>query len=186
MTMIIDTLPYLIQLIKQNLILQTLITTGSLQNVDFKTVSHDIVSDRAVEFFNFPLGSSEVFDQVTFTIEDSCDVNEGKNINVILTTDNPKYFDNAEFYFGGFEINKGNVNSNIRSISSVRKELGVFRIFENPVPPAFINIMQNPYYGYGIFISFYCDYKEKIELKQLIDQAFKTDSSNFDKPKKGF
>jgi hypothetical protein len=35
-----------------------------------------------------------------------------------------------------------------------KKDLGIFKIFDSPLPPAFVTIRHNPVYGYSILIRF--------------------------------
>ncbi|HTK20101.1 MAG TPA: hypothetical protein VL442_11325 [Mucilaginibacter sp.] len=89
-------LPYFLALVKKNLILWTIITTGSFAKIDFGNTEHKL-SPRAVMLKNYQLSNEDRFDEIiVFT----------RPFETIITfrDADQKYSKNAKHYFGTDEI----------------------------------------------------------------------------------
>src|ERR1700753_574678 len=96
--MIQDTLPYLMQLIRQNVILHALIASGSWSSVNLNNLDHYSVG-HALHINHFPLSKSDTFDVEFFVRQDLGGKKKDSITSLILSTKESKYFDNAFFYF---------------------------------------------------------------------------------------
>lgn len=181
----IDSLPYIMQLVKQNIILQALISTGSFQGVDLTDIKHDIRSNSAIEFFNFALGKDDIFDEALFYVtEDSTEGGKGFIRHLVLTTKDPKYFENSAYYFNDDENSNRNNHPLIKQMRATQKDLGVFFMFNNPTPPAVVSIIRHPHSSFNIFFMFYSNYHEVIKRKEELDKALENEIISPQIPKK--
>jgi hypothetical protein len=173
-----DTLPYLLMLIKKNIILHALVTSGSFHGVDLKNIDHEIIG-KALQLNNFSLGKEDVFNIDFYVTKDL----SGKKKDVItyltLTTKESKYFEQAEYYFNDDENRGKNKHPLVKKERKHKKDLGIFKIFDGQIPPAFVTIKQNPTYGYAIFISFYSDFYEAYKRKKNVDDALEAGAQSF-------
>ncbi|HEX8350600.1 MAG TPA: hypothetical protein VF598_11600, partial [Hymenobacter sp.] len=56
-----EPLPYFLILLKKNIVLCSIITSGSFANVDLSKTEHNFHSNQAIDFLNFCLGENETF-----------------------------------------------------------------------------------------------------------------------------
>ena len=171
----IDSLPYLLQLIKKSIVLHALITSGSVMGVDLKNYDYNLIGN-GIHFNNFSLSQNDTFDEVMFFVaKDVLGKKTDSVINIILTTNEAKYFDKSDFYFNDDETRGKNKHPAIREERKFRKDLGVFQIFEKPIPPAIVSIKRNSEYQYRIFIRFYSNFKEVLKRKKEMDDSIEKD-----------
>lgn len=85
-------LPLFLELIRQNVILYTILTTGSFQNLDLQKVDHYMWSNKAIEFKDFSLSDDEKFSKVMVTFTD-------QSIVISMRTDNHRFMENTKYYF---------------------------------------------------------------------------------------
>ena len=89
-------------------------------------------------------------------------------------THNPKYFDRADFYFDD-DDNKGrNRNSLVKMRRGTKNDLGIFKIFDDAISPAFVTISRNPAYGYLIYMRFYSNFDAAYKIKKELDDALES------------
>jgi hypothetical protein len=96
--MITDSLPYLIQLIKKNIILHTLVVSGNWHHINLGKYEHEVLGQTLI-IKDFSLSNADTF-EVNFSVHDDIShETKGKIISISLITRESKYFDSAEFYF---------------------------------------------------------------------------------------
>lgn len=155
-----DSLPLFLSLIKNSILINTLLTTGNFNNIDLSEFNTRVYSQKAIEFINFRLSENDMFDTILYSVIPSDSSGEASGlIQLTLTTKESKYFDNFQLYF-----QSGKRKSKFHRISDFHLDLGYFQLFEPPFPPAFVSIIKNPQYGYGVYISFYEDYLQRIKV----------------------
>src|SRR5260221_4304383 len=157
--MIQDTLPYLIQLIRQNVILHALVVSGSWNGVNLSKLDHELIG-QVLQINNFALSKEDTFEVKFFSTPDIGSKKKNTITTLMLNTRNSKYFETAAFYFNDDDNRGMNKHPVVKAMRKSKKDLGVFKIFDDPVKPAFVNIVRNPVYGYGILIKFYTDFDE--------------------------
>jgi hypothetical protein len=68
--------------------------------------------------------------------------------------------------------NRGkNRNPLVKKDRKFNKDLGVFKIYDDAISPAFVAITHNPSYGYLIYIRFYSNFDAAYKIKKQIDDA---------------
>jgi hypothetical protein len=177
--MFIDSLPYFLHLIRNNIILNTLITTGSFSNIDLKNVEHDTFTDSSIVFRNFHLRNDEVFESVNFSIGVDPECADNQVMHLGFITKDPKFFDSTELYFGEdinmpIKLHPAIINERLD-----KKKVGFKQIFDPPIPPAYITVIKNSVYGYNITLSFFSNYLEvKNRIKNTQDAILKSVDKN--------
>jgi len=167
----IDSLPYFLQLIKQNILLHAIIASGGFSNIDLKNIEHNIFTEKAIVFYNFSLSSNDSFEYVNFSIiEDVSNPSETIMEFSFLTRDS-KYFENTKHYFNENENSPIKNHPLIKKKRLTRKDIGFIKIFDSPVPPADVSISKNTTYGYSINLTFYSDFKAVKERMQKREEA---------------
>jgi len=168
--MISDTLPYFIQMIKQNIVLHALVISGGWHNINLNKYDHYVMGQTLV-INKFVLSEDDIF-EVNFSVQDDISGKENDKVTCLsLISKNPKYFDSASFYFGDDENRGRNRNPLVKARREYKKDLGVFKIFDDAVSPAFVTITRNPAYGYLIYIRFYTNFDAAYKIKKQVDDA---------------
>lgn len=175
--MIMDTLPYLLLLVRKNILLHALVINGSYHGVNLDKYKHEILGS-VLMIKNLSLSNNDKFN-IDFDVKkDLSSSNDGKITSITLNTTEGKYFDDAQYYFNYDENYGKNKHPIIKERAKFKKDLGIFRIFDDHhVPPAFVSIQRNPTYGYAIFINFYSDFDETYKRKKFVDDAFEKESN---------
>jgi hypothetical protein len=166
--MITDSLPYLIQLIKKNILLHTLVVHGNWHHINLGKYEHEVMGQTLI-IQDFPLSDADKF-EVNFSVQDDISDNKGKMTALSLITREPKYFDSAEFYFDDNENRGKNKNPLVKAERKHSKDLGVFKIYDDAVSPAFVTITKNENYGYMIYIRFYTNFDAAYKIKRQVDE----------------
>ena len=174
-TMISDSLPYLIQLVQKNIILHTLVVAGNWDGIDLKNYEHDVLG-QALTIMNFPLSKADTFEVNFFVQKDVSSRDNGKIISLFLVSRESKYFDEAGFYFNDDENRGKNRHPLVKEERKSKKDLGVFKIYDDAVSPAFVSIVHNPSYGYLIYIRFYTDFDAAYKIKKQVDDALEANA----------
>jgi hypothetical protein len=169
--MITDSLPYLMQLIKSNIILHTLVVSGNWHHINLGKYEHEVLGQTLI-IKDFPLSNADTF-EVNFSVQDDIFSPEtkGKIIALSLVTRESKYFDASDFYFNDDENRGKNKNPLVKEERKFSKDLGVFKIYDDAVAPAFVAITQNPNYGYMIYIRFYTNFDVRYKIKRELDEG---------------
>ncbi|HEY9003349.1 MAG TPA: hypothetical protein VIM89_18480 [Mucilaginibacter sp.] len=89
-------LPYFLALVKKNVILWTIITTGSFAKIDFSNTQHSSTS-HSILLKNYSLSNEDRFDDVMISIRPFETI-------VIFRGADKKYSQNEKYYFGTDEI----------------------------------------------------------------------------------
>jgi hypothetical protein len=148
-----EPLPYFLLLLKQNVLLCSIIATGSLAQVDLSQVEHVTHSGGAVDLLNFSLSETDKFASVNVLITET-------GTNLIFHTSNSDYFDHPERYFqrGAMERKSAPYVIFGQEVRARDKNLGKFE-FLGPafptVPPASVSLRHSNLYGYVVSINFY-------------------------------
>lgn len=177
--MITDSLPYLIQLIKKNIILHALVVHGNWHHIDLSKYEHEVLGQTLI-ITDFPLSNADTF-EVNFSVQDDffSPGTKGKIIALSLVTRESKYFDASDFYFNDDENRGKNKNPLVKEQRKFSKDLGVFKIYDDAVSPAFVAITQNPNYGYMIYIRFYTNFDAAYKIKKDLDEALEKSTGWF-------
>jgi len=175
-----DTLPYLLLLVKKNIILHALVVSGNFHSINLKNLDHQVIGN-ALRIKNFSLSSNDIFNIDFYVSKDGSSKKKNSITSLIMTTKESKYFDNSKYYFNDDENRGKNRHPLIREERKHKKDLGVFKIFEAPIHPAFVSINYNPVYGYAIFISFYSDFNEAYKRKKDVDDAIEEGTKSFNR-----
>ena len=179
--MIQDTLPYLIELIRQNVILHALVVSGSWSGIKLDKFDHYVMG-QALHVKSFPLSKNDTFDVDFFVRPDLGGGPKDRITTLILTTNESRYFENSSFYFNDDENRGKNKHPIIKEARKKKKDLGVFTIFDDPAKPAFVSIVRNASYGYGIIIIFYTDFDSAYKRKKDVDDGFEAGADSFHFP----
>lgn len=145
-----EALPLFFQLIKKNAILYSIITTGSLSNVNLKDTNHIFFSDRAIQFKKFTLGENHVFSFVTLTID-------SVHVAIDFTDSNSRYFDSTEYYFGknSFVDKEKKMNVDGVYITVEEKSLGYYSGFAEQTPSIKAVVKKTGFVDYSVSLRFY-------------------------------
>ena len=146
-----DPLPYFLLLLKKNVLLCSIIAAGSLSQVDLSQVKHYSHSAQVVDLLDYSLGE-EIFPVVQVRAS-----RKSKVVTLTFFTSKSDYFDNPERYFGRTTAVRSGEPYEISGQVSQTKEkgLGKFRILEEPVPEAYVALVNSTVYGYTISVNFY-------------------------------
>lgn len=147
---LMETLPYFMLLLKNNILLCSIISTGSFAHLDLSHIEHRIHSNQAIELLNFPLGNNDTFTSVRILMVES-------GTSLTFFTPHSKYFNETERYFQRNSNSKTGVPYTIDGIENRtnKKSLGHFVIMSPPVPPASVWVRDSTAYGYAISIQFF-------------------------------
>jgi hypothetical protein len=171
--MIIDTLPPFIQLVKQNIVLHALVVAGSWHDIDLSKWNH-ITMGKTLIIKEFRLSDNDIF-EVHFSVQQPLSGKKNdKMMALSLITHDSKYFDNAGFYFSFHEDKKRPGALVKRGGIESKKDIGVFRIYDDAISPAFVLIRNNPFYGFCIYIRFYSNFDEVYKRKKENDDALES------------
>ena len=151
-------IPYFLLLVKKNVIIYSIIATGSFSQLDLKNIDHDIWSDQMIVLNNYSLNDKEKFDTIWITITKAMTI-------VSFRTSSSQYFNNPKLYFSTDTVSKENsyfLNNNVSSSS--KKSLGGFEI--GLETPAYVTLNNSSVYGYEISLAIY----KKDMLKVLSEE----------------
>lgn len=167
--MIIDSLPYLLHLVKQNILIHALVMSGAFSNVDFKNINYERIGN-AVLINDYPLSKTDTFNINCFRTIDNTGKKTVSCTTFILSTKDSTYFEKAAYFFNDDENRGKNRHPLVKEQRKTHKDFGTFKIFDDTVP-AFVTMTKNLTYGYAIFITFYSDFDERYQRKMKIDSA---------------
>lgn len=140
-----ENLPYFLSLIKKNIILYSIISSNSFNNVDLKKYETVIWSDRVIEIKNFKLDNDHAFNSIMIAISDL-------GLSIKFSTSSSKYFDNPKEYFKrDSPVRSKNYEIFAKTIDSNSKRLGEFDYFK---PPVDVTLYKSNAYGYTINLLF--------------------------------
>lgn len=132
-------------LLKNNALLFSIIMTGNFSQIntsDLKSLDYFFPTDSGLVINNFNL-NNENFKMVDITFP--------KNLRnfITFTTDDSKYYENPEYYFGknSEELSKNPYEINGRDIKRNRKDLGIFHEFGKDID---VTLYKSSSYGYSI------------------------------------
>lgn len=150
MYVIMEPLPYFLLLLQKNVVLCSIIATGSFANTDLSQIDHKAHSDQAIKFLNYTLGKDEIFSSIDIMFVESA-------TTITFHTLDAKYFDHPEIYFGRSGPERVSEPFTIHGIESQtqKKYLGKFVLFDVSLPPASVYVRHSNLYGYVISVSFY-------------------------------
>jgi hypothetical protein len=94
-----------------------------------------------------------------------------------LITRDSKYFDSVKFYFNYDKNKKRPDPFKKQTRIESRKDVGVFRIYDDAISPAFVLLRNNPFYGFCIYIRFYSNFNDVYRKKKAIDDALESGSA---------
>lgn len=86
-------LPYIVTLVKKNILIWSIVTTGSFGGVHFGHIKHKIYDNRTLQLYDFPLSSNDTFRCVSIFLRNG-------HTDIVLTDQNLKYLKNSEYYLG--------------------------------------------------------------------------------------
>ena len=166
-----DSVPYLIRLIRSNILLHELVVAENWQNIDLSSYEHDVLGQTLI-INNFSLSQEDKF-EVNFCVMDDVfhEKDNGKIIALSLISEESKYFDKADLYFEDDENRGKNRHPLVKEERKFNKDLGVFKIYDDALSPAFVTITHNPIYGYMIYIRFYSNFDAAYKIKKAVDDA---------------
>ena len=90
-------LPYFLALVKKNLILWTIITTGSFSKVDFGNAQHDFHPPHFLILKNYALSKDDKFKDISIRTDQY-------ETTIVFENADPKYLQNLKYYFGTDKI----------------------------------------------------------------------------------
>ena len=155
-----ESLPLFLQLIKKNIIIYSIISSGNFAHVDLKTIEHVVWGDKAIEFKNFELGEHEKFSSVLITFTEI-------GLCMYFQTEDPKYFTDTKYYFN--EDTTVKLNSPYKMdgvlVNHNTKNLGEFKEFD---PPVDVSIHKSSVYGYSVNIMI----PDKEGIEKLLKRSF--------------
>lgn len=137
---------YFFQLLKNNVILLSIISSGGFSSVDLQNTDHIFFTDSGLRINNFAIGKNERFKYVDILLTE-----EHETIFIFIS-DDPKYYDDPSFYFDstGFEKNKNPFMVNDVVVTHSRKDVGTFHEFEKSIR---VSIHKSSAYGYMISLT---------------------------------
>jgi hypothetical protein len=147
-----EPLPYFLLLLKKNVLLCSIIASGSFAQLDLGQVEHRIHSDGAMDLLNFSLGEGETFSEVNVMIVES-------GTSLTFHTTNPDYFEHPERYFQSEGVTRDArpYLLNGMEVKTRKKNMGEFVILPAPVPPASVWVRSSSLYGCVIAVHFFND-----------------------------
>lgn len=150
MHVIVEPLPYFLALLQKNVVLYSIIATGSFANIDLAQIDHRTHSDQAIDLLNFSLGKDEVFPSVNIMLVES-------GTTVTFHTPDAKYFDYPELYFGILSKEQTSETYTVNGMETQtrKKYLGKFVVFDTSLPLASVYVRRSSLYGCVVVVSFY-------------------------------
>jgi hypothetical protein len=146
------------------------VVSGNWHHINLGKYEHEVLGQTLI-IKDFPLSNADTF-EVNFSVQDDISPGtKGKIISLSLITWESKYFDSSEFYFNDDENRGKNKNPIVKAQRKFSKDLGVFKIYDDAVSPAFVAITQNANYGYMIYIRFYTNFDAAYKIKRQVDEA---------------
>jgi hypothetical protein len=141
-------LPYFLLLVKKNVVLWTIITTGSFTSVNLKTIDHDFWTDQYLQIKDYSLNNNEKFNDIWITLTDVSTI-------VSFRSTSAKYLEDTKYYFDRDVPVAGRNPYSIsdEKVTEMSKKLGAFDIgLEMPVN---ITVRHSSVYGYSIDLTLY-------------------------------
>lgn len=141
-------LPYFLLLVKKNVLLWTIITTGSFANVNLKDIDHDYWTSQFLQINNYSLTNDEKFNEVWITLTDISTI-------ISFRSSSSKYLDNTKNYFGKDTVlaNSNPYHVSDIEVSDARKSLDTFDIGSEM--PLHVTVGKSSSYGYYIDLTLY-------------------------------
>ena len=145
-----EPLPYFLLLLQKNVLLCSIVATGSFTRLDLSQTEHRVHSEQALDFYHFELGGKEVFQSVNILVTES-------STSLTFHTNDETYFYHPERYFGcvGTDTMSGPYSVSGVEAKTKRKYLGKFILFDTGLPPASVYVRHSSLYGYVVSVSFY-------------------------------
>ena len=172
--MLFDSIPLFFKLLKSNLLLNTLITTGTISGLDLKEFDYEQHTHNSIVLKNISLGDDEKFYSVVFAsyrlpMEPSVEV-----IDLRLATYNPKFFENTDYFFSEDTSSPENTNPIIAKQRIKKKKIGFRKYSDTPCLSPYVTVMKNPAYGYQIGLTIYSDYEiRRKKIEEIESEMFK-------------
>lgn len=143
-----DKLPYFLALVKKNIILYTVISSGAFLGVDFRDYETDVWSDAYIKIKNFKLSDEDSFISADIRITDF-------GLYIEFDPNSSKYFDDPKKYFSrDTPIRKREYEMFEQQVKSNSKRLGKF---ENFIRLVDVTLYNSSMYGYRISLFFPSD-----------------------------
>lgn len=143
-----EELSYFLLLVRRDLILWPIITTGSFTYINLKGINHDYWTSQYLEISNYALSEDEKFNKVWVTLTDISTL-------ISFRSSSSKYLDNTKYYFNDdviLDSSNPYFISNLK-VSNTRKRLGTYDMdLEMPVH---VTVGNSSSYGYYIDITIY-------------------------------
>jgi hypothetical protein len=141
--------PYFLQLLHQDELLCSIITTGSFAHINLTSFDHRFYSDQVFDLFNYSL-ENEFFTKVNIILVDG-------DIGLVFHTTSVKYLEEPKRYFQRQAPERTSAPYIIfgQEARTRKKNLGQFPFLGPLIPPASVSLRQSSLYGYVISIDFY-------------------------------
>ena len=145
-----EPIPYFLLLLKKNVLLCSIIMSGSLTQVDLTQVNHVVYSNKAIELLDFTLGENENFSSVMVLTGD-------EDITITFHTAKPDYFNHPEQYFQRTAITRTHQPFGVFGAVNQTQDinLGDFYFLPPPIPPASVYLTKMNTHKYDISVVFY-------------------------------
>jgi hypothetical protein len=142
-----EALPYFFNLLKNNSIINTAVTTGKLTDADLTGIDYSRNKRNEFLFRNFALSEHELFAEVTILLS---------NFGVLIdfVTNDTRYFDNTQYYFNVQAVarRKPPLFSDNKAFVVKGKRIGMLNLFSGTVQA---DVMRCELYGCKIMTSFH-------------------------------
>jgi len=141
-------LPYFLLLVKKNVVLWTIITTGSFANVNLKDIDHDYWTSQFLQINDYSLNNDEKFNEIWITLTDISTI-------ISFRSSNSKYLDNTKYYFDRDTVltNSNPYYISDMKVSDASKNLDTFDIGLDM--PVHVTIGKSSSYGHYVDLTLY-------------------------------
>ena len=141
-------LPYFLLLVKKNVVLWTIITTGSFANADLKDIAYDYWTKQFLQISHFSLDDKEKFHEVWITITEISTI-------ISFRPSSSKYLDSTKYYFNEDTVAENSNSFYIadKQVSDVAKKLGAFDIGLDM--PIHVTVGKSSVYGNYVNLTLY-------------------------------
>jgi hypothetical protein len=162
-----DSIPYFLQLVSQNVVLSTMLISGSFSNLDLKTINYDILG-KGIQIYNLPLNQNVILEDILFySIEEVVKKKKKKTNNVIITMKNRFLFEHYQHYFIT-QIDTVNGMNLIPSSKTPQKiDFGFFWLKEKFNVPIHLIVFFGLEGNCTIYLTSYSNYKEVMKLWRI-------------------
>ncbi len=142
-----EALPYFFNLLKNNGVINTAVTTGKLTDTDLMGIDYTRKKQNEFLLRNFALSRCEQFTEVSILLS-----NFGVLIDFI--TDDTQYFDNTQFYFNVKAVARSKPPLRIenKTFTVMGKRIGILNLFSGTVQT---DVKRCELYGCKIMTSFH-------------------------------